>query len=1202
MGSIWYHKASERVDGAQLWHVEPDWLTRPQHRAQPGCAGYLSRPMNGGRHKAIQQEQGRTMGTQDHEQRINNFASSHGAQGVFYGSVNFTQYYQEQTARKLRDTIIPFQGYIPRPEEETTLTTLLRQTNGPEPVVLSGMSGTGKTWLVTQVISNLQLEDPRAFPGGILWESLAELEPQHLLHQWLALLDTRPSITAVHSPRNRFWEVVAQRTSDQGRLLVVVDDVHDVQQLAALLPNRNQALPNCCILLIALQKPYELASSHQQRHCELRGLEAQQVEQLFAQYLGLKKNELTAYQDHFAEIAQRLGSLPLLLVAAAHDMAQGKIFPGAYVASLREQDNPGSWMGRVVMDGLHVALRDLTEPQRNLFTFIGVLGKGSWRRDMLAAVAIRHPAAIQPDLEVLVQRGLVQARADGRYQVNAVVHEFAQQLLEKQPLYVRHSAHICLAHECLNYARRLSLFLMERPDIRTRAASSVPYENEGFVHAYHNYITLETSHIQQVLQWAIQAQDWHLLLQFADVAESELLRYLAANTLAEIRMSFALATIVEPVIRKEVQTRQQPFQAIVCASGWHYIPRHNDAAQPEQTTPNRKAELGLNIQSGRIIDGFFADTCFMDMRWVGVRAAGLLCDDVEFVGCALLACDLSQSVWVNVDARQLTLAGSILSHALFHEVRLHRADLHDADLTGAVLEKVDLRGANLRNCNLTGALFDRVDLRGADLRGARVEGAIFRGVRFQDCRADGVNWPMAFRLDAVSVEASADEHAAIMQSLGPQALPPASNPESGHPRIYAQHKLRSIIASRKENPQNPPRDLDFTGADLRATTCTDLRVSDCLFSKSDFRATRLTDADFSRASLPGADFRGAHLIRPIFQRANLRGADLRTAILTDANLEEADLTDARLRFAIIQQGRLKEARLRGAQLRHASLVGAQLQHAELSEVDLSEANLEDTHLEATTLFKATLRAARLVKAHMHGADMTGADCDGADFTGAELPDEILACAASWRGATLPNGKPVLLIEHETTLQQALARQSPLRLAYLTGTCNNLHLDGYDLLGAQLTGDFVSMHFSAATLDYGRLSGAFSQVDFKTASLRAASLSGIFTASQFDRAILTQARLTGIFAHCSFVGADLQAATFELASLVSCDLSGTQPDDRLLRQAFRLRGCILPDGTRYDGRFNLAGDCQDAALYGYVLADPEQRSAFYSNDMLKRRRT
>jgi uncharacterized protein YjbI with pentapeptide repeats len=276
----------------------------------------------------------------------------------------------------------------------------------------------------------------------------------------------------------------------------------------------------------------------------------------------------------------------------------------------------------------------------------------------------------------------------------------------------------------------------------------------------------------------------------------------------------------------------------------------------------------------------------------------------------------------------------------------------------------------------------------------------------------------------------------------------------------------------------------------------------------------------------------------------------------------------------------------------------QLHGAELSEVDLSYANLARAQLRGATLFKANLQDAQVQGADLTNVDLSQAVCDGADFTGATLADEALARAVSWRGATLPDGICVPIITAQNQAEHLPAERQRLRLAYCEGKLENVHLNGYDLLGAQLLGDFTSCRCGGTNLNYSRLPGAFSVVDFTEASLVEAHLSGVFTASQFDRANLTGAMLSGIFANCSFKGAELHGAACDGASLVGCDFTDAHLEETVFQRAQRLRGCTLPDGTRYDGRYNLPGDRHDATNYHYNLNDPDQRKKFYTSDMLE----
>lgn len=81
--------------------------------------------------------------------------------------------------------------------------------------------------------------------------------------------------------------------------------------------------------------------------------------------------------------------------------------------------------------------------------------------------------------------------------------------------------------------------------------------------------------------------------------------------------------------------------------------------------------------------------------------------------------NLLRSVWRNVRAEGVNLAGASLREAGLEGVNLAGASLTGADLTQANLKQVNLQGANLTGADLTQAQLEGVDLRGVNLTGAR---------------------------------------------------------------------------------------------------------------------------------------------------------------------------------------------------------------------------------------------------------------------------------------------------------------------------------------------------------------------------------------------------------------------------------------------------------------------------------------------------
>jgi hypothetical protein len=85
--------------------------------------------------------------------------------------------------------------------------------------------------------------------------------------------------------------------------------------------------------------------------------------------------------------------------------------------------------------------------------------------------------------------------------------------------------------------------------------------------------------------------------------------------------------------------------------------------------------------------------------------------------------------------------------------------------------------------------------------------------------------------------------------------------------------------------------------------------------------------------------------------------------------------------------------------------------------------------------------------------------------------------------------------------------------------------------------------------------------------------------------------------CSLVGAILRGARLSGTRLNGADLSwadleGAILDDDSLRSAGSLWRCTLPNGQKYDGTWDLAGDLAAAQKYGVDLNSSTERAEFY----------
>ena len=69
-----------------------------------------------------------------------------------------------------------------------------------------------------------------------------------------------------------------------------------------------------------------------------------------------------------------------------------------------------------------------------------------------------------------------------------------------------------------------------------------------------------------------------------------------------------------------------------------------------------------------------------------------------------------------------------------------------------------------------------------------------------------------------------------------------------------------------------------------------------------------------------------------------------------------------------------------------------------------------------------------------------------------------------------------------------------------------------------------------------------------------------------------------------------------ANLTEADFSRAVVDDEQLAEAHSLYGATMPNGDRYDGRFHLKGDLNEAQQKGIDIDDPDLMKRWYQGDI------
>lgn len=113
---------------------------------------------------------------------------------------------------------------------------------------------------------------------------------------------------------------------------------------------------------------------------------------------------------------------------------------------------------------------------------------------------------------------------------------------------------------------------------------------------------------------------------------------------------------------------------------------------------------------------------------------------------------------------------------------------------------------------------------------------------------------------------------------------------------------------------------------------------------------------------------------------------------------------------------------------------------------------------------------------------------------------------------------------------------------------------------------------------------FAGCDFGDMTLDGEKFSGTnFEGACFTNASMIGANLTG----CILIKADLKNAKLSYA-----DFTNASIDILTLEQAHSLWKAKMPNGSYYDGRYNLIGDIEMAKKMGYDLSDMNQFKQFY----------
>ncbi len=313
---------------------------------------------------------------------------------------------------------------------EELATALVDDSN--RPVSLSGMGGTGKTALASELCNRLT----NRFPGGVLWSKLGT-QPSLTseLSVWASVVCPSLNLTPYHSDEDRA-AVLRAELARRGRMLCVVDDVWPLQPASLLF----EALPAGCRVVVT-SRSLEVSKANRGISFNVTTLDDNISRQLFCNLAGLSDSEDVG--TGLDSIIESCGGLPLALEIAAgliddpEDVADvaARLMKKSEIEVLRLFDDEiDSDREHNIESCFSLSYDRLDNEDRRRFRMFGVFATGSIDR-----TAIAHIWDVDQDsddyatsLRTLRRRHLLQRNnVTGGYNLQTLLKSYAATLLER---------------------------------------------------------------------------------------------------------------------------------------------------------------------------------------------------------------------------------------------------------------------------------------------------------------------------------------------------------------------------------------------------------------------------------------------------------------------------------------------------------------------------------------------------------------------------------------------------------------------------------------------------------------------------------------------------------------------------------------------------------------------------------------------------
>ncbi|MGW1748022.1 NB-ARC domain-containing protein [Streptomyces sp. NPDC002092] len=318
-------------------------------------------------------------------------------------------------------TVADFTG---REQELADLEELVTGS-GPRAVVLFGPGGQGKTTLAAEAARRLAGH----FPDGCVSVRLHGMSEAPLpAAEALVLL-----LTALGRPPERIpvdpvaREAVYRAALGSRRALIVLDDAADEERTRPLLPDAEGSF-----VLVTSRRP--LAGLEGVRRIRLGGLSGHESAVLLERILGAARTD--GQSEAIARLTGLCGHLPLALRIVGNRLSsRPRWAPSRLADQLGDEGRRlnGLIAGDLaVRSALALSYGQLTGPHRMLLRRLALLPGPDTGPDLAAVLTGEDAWTTEDSLDVLVDRGLLEEPAPGRYGLHDLVRLFAREQLDEE--------------------------------------------------------------------------------------------------------------------------------------------------------------------------------------------------------------------------------------------------------------------------------------------------------------------------------------------------------------------------------------------------------------------------------------------------------------------------------------------------------------------------------------------------------------------------------------------------------------------------------------------------------------------------------------------------------------------------------------------------------------------------------------------------